>query len=145
MTLRTRAILLSALAIAAVLLPGCQTPRLEGVVVPGRLGVVAVIDDDDARLDQVGIPDARVRVRLTGNGRMLVDTTTDEEGRFSVPTSGEQMARGTVRVIVEADGYARIDRQVPLRSFYRSLYITMVEHAGASRADDDAGDAETPG
>lgn len=145
MTFRARVLLLSVVALATVLLPGCQTPRLEGVVVPGHLGVVAVIDSDDARLDQVGIPDARVRVRLTGNGRMLVDTTTDEEGRFSVPTSGEQMARGTVRVIVEADGYARIDRQVPLRSFYRSLYITMVERAGASHAEGDADDAEMPG
>ncbi|OAB60577.1 hypothetical protein AY599_14920 [Leptolyngbya valderiana BDU 20041] len=145
--MRARVLLLSLLALTAIVLPGCQTPRLEGVVIPGPLGVVAVIDRDDTRLDQVGIPDAHVRVSLTGNGRTLVDTTTDEEGRFSVPTSGDQMARGTVRVIVEADGYARIDKTVPLRSFYRSLYITMVQRSDATRSDTASPDAdsETPG
>lgn len=152
MTTQARVLFLSVVALAAVILPGCQTPRLEGVVIPGPLGVVAVIDRDDTRLDQVGIPDARVRVSLTGNGRMLVNTTTDEEGRFSVPTSGEQMARGTVRVIVEAEGYARIDKTVPLRSFGRSLYITMVQRSGSARSEDDTAgadagedDAGTPG
>ncbi|MEQ9095973.1 MAG: carboxypeptidase-like regulatory domain-containing protein [Phycisphaerales bacterium] len=143
MTMRARVLLLSLLALTAIVLPGCQTPRLEGVVIPGPLGVVAVIDRDDTRLDQVGIPDAHVRVSLTGNGRTLVDTTTDEEGRFSVPTSGDQMARGTVRVIVEADGYARIDKTVPLRSFYRSLYITMVQRSDATRSDTASPDADS--
>ncbi|MEO1279363.1 MAG: carboxypeptidase-like regulatory domain-containing protein [Planctomycetota bacterium] len=115
-----RVLLLAALALGVLLLTGCAKPRLEGVVIPGPIGVVAVIDGDDTRLDQVGIPEARVRVSLTGNRRTLVDTMTDEEGRFSVPTSGQNMARGTVRVIVEADGYARVDKTVPLRSFYRS-------------------------
>lgn len=153
MTLPARVLLLSVVALATVVLPGCQTPRLEGVVIPGPLGVVAVIDGDDTRLDQVGIPDAHVRVSLTGNGRTLVDTTTDEDGRFSVPTSGNQMARGTVRVVVEVDGYARVDKTVPLRSFGRSLYITMVQVPGATRRDtappDTAtggpADSETPG
>ncbi len=128
-----RLLVLGALALAIAILPGCQTPRLEGVVVPGPIGVVAVIDRDDTRLDQVGIPFAKVRVSLTGNGRMLIDTETDEEGRFSVPTSGDQMARGTVRVIVEADGYSRVDKTVPLRTFGRSLYITMIQGPGQRR------------
>jgi hypothetical protein len=125
--------MLGVLALAFASLPGCSSPRLEGVVVPGPIGVVAVIDGDDTRLDQVGIPFAHVRVSLTGNGRTLIDTHTDEEGRFSVPTSGEQMARGTIRVVVEADGYARVDKTVPLRSFYRSLYIVMIQGPGQRR------------
>lgn len=152
MTTPARVLLLGALALAMAILPACAKPRLEGVVIPGPLGVVAVIDNDDTRLDQAGVPGAHVRVSLTGNGRTLVDTTTDEDGRFSVPTSGSQMARGTVRVIVEADGYARIDKTVPLRSFYRSLYITMVEMPGATRrgaaapgAADEPAASETPG
>lgn len=153
MTSTTRALLLFGAALLTALLAGCHTPRLEGVVIPGPLGVVAVIDRDDTRLDQVGIPDAHVRVSLTGNGRTLVDTRTDEDGRFSVPTSGDQMARGTVRVSVEAEGYARVDKTVPLRSFYRSLYITMVQMPGATRRDastpgaaaGDRADSETPG
>lgn len=149
MTTLTRASLLGALSLCLTLLAACSTPRLEGVVIPGPIGVVAVIDRDDTRLDQVGIPGAHVRVALTGNGRTLVDTHTDEDGRFSVPTSGDQMARGTVRVIVEADGYSRIDKTVPLRSFYRSLYITMVQGPGQARRQHDApgeaGDAEQPG
>lgn len=134
--------LLVALALGVLLLTACAKPRLEGVVIPGPIGVVAVIDGDDTRLDQVGIPDARVRVSLTGNRRMLVDTMTDEEGRFSVPTSGANMARGTVRVVVEAEGYARVDKTVPLRSFYRSLYITMVELRSSGDGDESAGDAD---
>lgn len=151
MNILTRVSLLGVLALAATLLTACTTPRLEGVVIPDRLSVVAVIDNDDARLAQVGIPGAHVRVRLTGNGRTLVDTHTDEEGRFSVPTSGSQMARGTVRVIVEAEGYSRVDKTVPLRSFYRSLYITMIQGPGQPRTVDPkpespaAGDAERSG
>jgi|GEM_PF-6979082 len=148
MNILTRSTLLVVLALATMLLPACSTPRLEGVVIPGPISVVAVIDNDDTRLDQVGIPYAHVRVMLTGNGRTLVDTQTDEEGRFSVPTSGNQMARGTVRVIVEADGYSRVDKTVPLRSFYRSLYITMMKGPGQPRTVDpqpDAGDAEQSG
>ncbi|MEQ8843401.1 MAG: carboxypeptidase-like regulatory domain-containing protein [Phycisphaerales bacterium] len=133
MTNPARVLLLGVLMACAFVLTACNKPRLEGVVIPGPIGVVAVIDRDDTRLDQVGIPEARVRVSLTGNGRTLVDTVTDEEGRFSVPTTGSNMARGTVRVIVEADGFARVDRTVPLRSFYRSLYITMVEMPGGER------------
>ncbi|NRA56760.1 MAG: carboxypeptidase regulatory-like domain-containing protein [Phycisphaerales bacterium] len=137
-----RVLLLAALALGVLFMTGCAKPRLEGVVIPGPIGVVAVIDGDDTRLDQVGIPEARVRVSLTGNRRTLVDTMTDEEGRFSVPTSGQNMARGTVRVIVEADGYARVDKTVPLRSFYRSLYITMVELHGSRDHDGSAGDGD---
>ncbi len=135
-----RVFLLGCLFATVLLLTACAKPRLEGVVMPGPIGVVAVIDGDDTRLDQVGIPEARVRVSLTGNTRVLVDTTTDEEGRFSVPSSGDQMARGTVRVVVEADGYARVDKTVPLRSFYRSLYITMVELRSSSDRDDQGGE-----
>ncbi len=144
----TRVTLVCVLALMAFLLPACSTPRLEGVVIPGPIGVVAVIDRDDTRLDQVGIPDAHVRVTLTGNGRSLVDTRTDEDGRFSVPTKGNQMARGTVRVIVEAEGYSRVDKTVPLRSFYRSLYITMIQGPGQPRSVDPkptTSDAEQPG
>jgi len=143
-TTNTRLMLLGVFAAVAVCLSACAKPRLEGLVIPGPIGVVAVIDGDDTRLDQVGIPDARVRISLTGNRRTLVDTTTDENGRFSVPTSGANMARGTVRVIVEATGYARIDKTVPLRSFYRSLYITMIEVPGAF-GDGDRADEESPG
>ena len=154
MTNPARVTLMGALAACALILAACTKPRLEGVVIPGPIGVVAVIDGDDTRLDQVGIPDAHVRVSLTGNGRTLVNTKTDENGRFSVPTTGENMARGMVRVVVEADGYARVDKTVPLRSFQRSLYITMVEgpggrDAGADSAAggeaDSGGAAEQPG
>lgn len=154
MNILTRVTLLGVLALATTLLTACSTPRLEGVVIPGPIGVVAVIDRDDTRLDQVGIPFAHVRVSLTGNGRTLVDTETDEDGRFSVPTSGSQMARGTVRVIVEADGYSRVDKTVPLRTFGRSLYITMIQGPGQRRTVDpkpdsgeagDASDTEQPG
>lgn len=154
MNIFTRMTLLGVLALAIMLLPACSTPRLEGVVIPGPIGVVAVIDRDDTRLDQVGIPFAHVRVSLTGNGRTLVDTETDEDGRFSIPTSGSQMARGTVRVIVEAEGYSRVDKTVPLRSFYRSLYITMIQGPGQRRTVDpqpetsetgDTVDTEQPG
>lgn len=154
MTTTARVMLLGVLVACATMLTACAKPRLEGLVIPGPIGVVAVIDRDDTRLDQVGIPDAHVRVSLTGNGRTLVDTRTDEEGRFSVPTSGSKMARGTVRVIVEANGFARVDKTVPLRSFYRSLYITMVEGPGrridepaptAPTASDASGDTEQPG
>lgn len=150
MTNLARVLLLGVLVSFVVAITGCAKPRLSGVVVPGPIGVVAVIDGDDTRLDQVGIPGAHVRVSLTGNGRTLVDTHTDDEGRFSVPTTGSNMARGTVRVIVEAEGYARIDKTVPLRSFQRSLYITMVEGPGR-RATEPAPstaagpDAEQPG
>lgn len=157
MTNPARVLLLGVLMACALVLTGvltgCAKPRLEGVVVPGPIGVVAVIEGDDTRLEQVGIPDAHVRVSLTGNGRTLVDTRTDDEGRFSVPTTGSNMARGTVRVIVEADGYARVDKTVPLRSFYRALYITMVEGPGrridepapTSASGDGASDTEQPG
>lgn len=138
MTTTLRLLLIGLLLAGVTALTACAKPRLEGLVIPGPIGVVAVIDGDDTRLDQVGIPEARVRISLTGNRRTLVDTVTDEDGRFSVPTTGARMARGTIRVIVEADGYARVDKTVPLRSFYRSLYITMVEAPGSSR--DDAGD-----
>ena len=127
MTTTARLLLIGLFLAGVTALTACAKPRLEGLVIPGPIGVVAVIDSDDTRLDQVGIPGAHVRVSLTGNDRTLVDTTTDEEGRFSIPTTGDRMARGTVRVIVQAEGYARVDKTVPLRSFYRSLYITMVE------------------
>ena len=147
MTNPARVLLLGLLLCCVILLPACAKPRLEGLVLPGPIGVVAVIDRDDARLDQVGVPDARVRVSLTSNRRTLVDVVTDDEGRFSVPTTGANMARGMVRVVVEADGYARVDKTVPLRSFYRSLYITMVEMPGSAHDDDAAsdGDAERSG
>lgn len=115
-------------------LAGCTTPRLEGIVVPGQMSVVAVVDNDDSRLEQVGIPGAHVLVTLTGNGQTLVDTTTDGQGRFSVSTSGSQLARGSVRVVVTADGYARVDKTTHLRSYTRSLYITMLRGPGSPSA-----------
>lgn len=122
--------LLALLLLVAAPLAGCAAPRLEGLVVPGALAVVAVIDKDDSRLEQTGIPGARVLVTLTGNGQTLVDTTTDSQGRFSIPTRGQQMARGTVRVVVTAEGYARLDKTTHLRSFNRSLYMTMLRAPG---------------
>lgn len=118
------------LLLVGSLLTGCSAPRLEGIVVPGQMAVVAVVDKDDSRMEQVGIPGAHVRVTLTGNGQTLVDTTTNEQGRFSIATRGQQLARGMVRVVVTAEGYARLDKTTHLRSYNRSLYLTMLRAPG---------------
>lgn len=104
---------------------GCSAPTLEGMVIPGRAMFVAAVERDDPRWEEVGIPNARVRVTLVSNGLELADTTTDSQGRFKVKTRGELMARGTVRVVATADGFTRVDDTTPLRSFDKVLIVAM--------------------
>jgi len=114
-----------AASLAGLVGVGCSAPTLEGMVIPGRATFVAAVGRDDPRWAEAGVPNAHVRVTLVSNGLELADTTTDSQGRFKVKTRGELMARGTVRVVATADGFARVDDTTPLRNFEKVLIVAM--------------------
>ncbi|MEO1007987.1 MAG: carboxypeptidase-like regulatory domain-containing protein [Planctomycetota bacterium] len=123
---------------APLLAAGCNTPKLDGLVIPGPTPFVAALNRDEPKTDTSGIPGAKVRVTLASSGQLIADTETDEFGRFSVDTPGERMARGAVRVVATADGYTRVSRTTSLQTFEKMLLISMTPLPGAGPASGDA-------
>ena len=71
----------------ALVLAGCHSYEMHGKVIAGADSAVLVVDRDDPRLDQPGIPGVVVRVTIDpdrGRGQ-TTSGISDMDGRFTVP------------------------------------------------------------
>ena len=83
----TRLLLVGLLALSA-LLPACGSYKLQGRVVRGPSPQVAVVDADDPRLEEPGVPVASIQLALDPrslNRKSLPGGHSDADGRFAIP------------------------------------------------------------
>lgn len=76
----------------AAVFTGCSSYRLQGVVVAGEQSGIEVVDKDDPRLENFGIPGAAVEVVLDPERlrpRTVGKGGSDGDGRFALPIDAD--------------------------------------------------------
>ena len=104
-------------SIAFVLLTGCSSSQVRGVVRAGEVSTVLIVGSDDERLSSGGIPDVEVQVSANylGANERSHSATTGAAGKFAVHFGRGVELQDPVRVVVRTDGYlpARVTTPVP--------------------------------
>ena len=104
-------LLLLAALLSALGLGGCAPVSVRGTVISGEISLIAVVDKNDPRLEQPGIPDAKVVVRQTGRAGAVVERSSNTDGVFSVPLEGTGALSSPMGMVVSADGYLRANEE----------------------------------
>ena len=126
------------LVCACLLLSGCNTYQLRGVVLDGRRPGIYIVEQDDPRLKEAGIADASIELTLDPNKlrpRALGGTITRADGTFSVPidAAGAGFLEYDIGLYVRSKGFAPVDSgAMALPPESRRLLIVMVP--GVDRA-----------
>lgn len=93
------------------LLTACSTPALNAKVIRGHVSFVAVVENDDPRLEQPGLPGVTIQLHSNPESlgrKPLGSTLTDDTGRAALnvdlPAAG--LARYEIELIARKQGYA---------------------------------------
>ncbi len=110
---------------------GCSTYKLKGVVVSGKVQSIEVVDDDDERLQSMGIPDAAVSAIIDPREmrpQILPQAITDEKGRFTIPVeaNGAGFLEYDVNIVGQAGGFAPTNKTIQLPWSSKRVLITLV-------------------
>ena len=101
--------------VGLTLLAGCAPLTMRGKVIQGAVAYVALVDETDARLDGPGVAGVRVWARSAtslGEESRLGQTTSDENGRFTLPIKNSNALNEQITVSARADGFALSRAQV---------------------------------
>lgn len=98
----------SAVALLAMisLMAGCGTYQLQGKTVPGPVSAVYLVDRDDPRLDQPGLPGATVSLTLDPDrlsAKHVGEYKTDPDGRFAIEV--KELGAGVLEYDVRLDAH----------------------------------------
>ena len=109
---------------------GCSPYQIEGLVVPGRMSEVLVLDADDQRLDGQGLEGVSVELTLEPKSmspKPLKTVVTDGEGRFVVPVDklGGGVLEYEVAVHCSIEGFQTAYQTLQLPWRGKRLLITM--------------------
>jgi len=101
------AMVLTALAAA---LAGCEAYTMRGHVVRGDVSYIEIVSADDPRLDQAGIPGARIGAHLDPgrlNRKFLGSTTSDGNGNFrlAIDEFGAGWLEYDISIVSHRDGF----------------------------------------
>jgi hypothetical protein len=96
-----------------VLLSACAPVNIRGTVFAGEVGIIAAVPADDARLKKPGLSGVKVRVLQTGRSGAVVERTTDEKGRFSVPLEGTGALGSPMTIEASLAGHAFASESMP--------------------------------
>lgn len=121
---------------------GCSAYSLQGVVVDGPMPGVAVVGQDDPRLQRGTLGGAVVEATLDPDGMRptrLGKAATDDAGRFALPVSqsGAGFLEYKVMVLSRASGYQACFDTVKLPSSRQRLLITMTPGRDTYRPPED--------
>lgn len=97
------------------LLAGCAPVAVKGRVIGGRLSVITSVPTDDARLDEAGVPGARIVATQKIKNNRTISAVADKNGDFRIPLEGDAALASNLSFTVEAEGYlpARVDMPTP--------------------------------
>lgn len=109
---------------------GCTEYRLSGTVATGRLPAVLVVDNDDPRLNQLGVEGAVIELTLDPRSlrpRSLGAGQTDGTGQFDIPIdqAGAGVLDYQLGILCRLEGHQSIWQIVPMPSTKRRLLIMM--------------------
>jgi hypothetical protein len=103
---------------------------------------VAVVSDDDPRLNQQGVEGADVQVVIDPeslNRKILPEVQTDSTGRFAIPVGepGAGFLEYQALVAAHAPGYRLATETIPLPPADKRLLITLPTGKDTYRPQDD--------
>lgn len=135
-----RLIGIAGLALLAAL-AGCQSYRLEGVVVSGQNPGVYVMEKNDPRLDVMGIPEATITLTLDPNAMNPIQagrTFTGVSGRFSLPVEhGAGLLEYEAMIVARAATHQALRDVFPLPGGGKALLVVLRPGAGGYKPQED--------
>jgi len=127
-----------AMAVYLVVLGGCSSYALRGVVLEGEAPMVIVVDDDDERLQESGIVQASIESKLDPRSlgsTTLTPTVTDNKGRFAIPI--EEFGAGTleyeVMLFARRRGFSPTEQIIPVPSSGKRVIIYLTKGVDRGR------------
>lgn len=117
-----------------VLLAGCGSPRLHGRVVEGPIGVVAVVESDDNRLDGPGVANVELELRATNatRSKSLAEGRSGADGGFALPVTAGESVSDQLRLTAKADGYITTQGVTFIPGEGRELLVVLKRSDGQS-------------
>lgn len=100
-------------ALLTVLLSACAPVNIRGTVFSGEVGIIAAVPAGDKRLNDPGLPGVKVRVLQTGRSGAVVERTTDDQGRFSIPLEGTGALGSPMTIEASHAGHAFASESMP--------------------------------
>lgn len=113
-----------------VLLSGCGPYQLRGLVVQGKTPGIEVVDKNDSRLDQPGLPSANIDVLLDPDRfdpKRIGQGQSGRAGSFSLPISesGAGFLILDVEVKVSRELYQSVSERLELPGSGKRLLVTL--------------------
>ena len=110
---------------------GCSPYQIEGLVVPGAVGEVLLLDDNDQRLRMAGIAGAAVDLTIDPSSmrpKLIGKFATDEDGRFTIPVDalGAGLLEYEVAVTCSAQGHQTVYQTMQMPARRKRLLVVMV-------------------
>lgn len=135
---------LFACAIAMLLLGGCGGGgyRLQGVVIEGSSPGIFIVDSNDVRLTEPGIPGAVVQGTIdpdTLRRKPQGSVQTDTRGRFALPVGeiGAGMLEYKIGVFARAPGHAPAEDIFDLPKSSKRILVVLPRGKDPGRAPED--------
>ncbi|MEX0886394.1 MAG: hypothetical protein WD009_08145 [Phycisphaeraceae bacterium] len=137
-----RLMLLVAAATAAAALGGCSTGQIQGRVVEGDRPAVLVVDRDDARLGQAGVPGTLIHLTLdpgTMRAKPVGSDRSGVDGRFviDVNTPGAGFLHTDVEVAARREGYRPSVDQLRVPSSRKRVLIVLTPGQGSEHTQEE--------
>ena len=119
-----RTVALISLSCLLALAAGCASSTLKGRVIKAEIGRVVVVGATDDRMETEGIADAEVTI---SQGGVLAKGTTNSSGEFTFSVRDDRMRSGPILVLVEGDGFFRVQNQVQIPNAGQAILVNVVE------------------
>lgn len=120
------------LLLLVIVLTGCESYQMRGVVIEGAVSSMVVVDQDDPRLTRgFGMPMAAIEVSLDPDRlsrKSLPRALSEVDGTFAVPVDepGAGFLEYDVRVVVRRNGYNTATADIRLPGPKQRLLVTLV-------------------
>ncbi len=129
--------------VIALLVSGCSSYRLRGIVVSGARPEVRVVSADDPVLQSFGVAGATLELTtepLSMNPVQVAATSANGQGAFDIPVDlgGAGVLDYEVGVLCRAPGYGSVWQTLRLPPGNRRLLIVMAPGGESSGPDNEA-------
>ena len=116
---------LLAVTLLGALVGGCAPVTIRGVVLPGEITTIAVVNQDDPRLKTPGIAEVDVTIYQTGTQGDVRSRTSNDLGRFGVPLRGTGALSKPLTIEARGEGYSPVRKSMPTPTTNERLLIYM--------------------
>ncbi len=128
--------------VGGLCLAGCSPYQLQGIVIQGTVPGIEIVDQDDARLDYFGVPEAAISVVLDPQRLQpepIARGQSNKHGQFALPI--EQQGAGflilDVEVRVSKPAFRSVRQRFDLPARGQRLIVTLPR--GEDRPSPDGG------